>query len=477
MSDELVRLAPELCLAAAFLAVLAADAARARAVALLAAVAGAAAALVLAAVSPQGAVGDQLLIDGVAALARPAVLVGALLVLMAGRCLEDDREDQPAWAALVLALALGALVTAASSHLLPLWLGLELMSVAGYALAGWRGGSRTSAEAGMKYVLFGGLASALTLYGMSHLYGLTGRLDFAGIGAMLALELPLPALAAVLLAGVGLAYKLALVPFHYYAPDVYQGAPPLAVAAVGTLPKVAALAVLARALGTVLPAPALAPAAAGWALALLAVASLLIAAFTALVARDAQRIVAYSAIGHAGAMLLALAAGPGASATAAAAFYLAAYIPATIGALVALAALAPAPGRTALADLAGALTRRPWVTAALVVFLCSLAGIPPLAGFLAKWGVLREALQAGLGDPARSHLLWAALALLLATAVSAWAYLLIIRAVLFQPAPAEGSRPAPLPPGAAAVLALCLAATVVLGLWLGGFAVLAQWLS
>ncbi|MDW8373566.1 MAG: proton-conducting transporter membrane subunit [Planctomycetota bacterium] len=472
MSETLMILAPELILTATLLAVLLSDAARWRSFAYLLALSGTLCALLASALAPRGTVGDQLAIDAWAALARPAILLSAVLLLMAARSLHDD-DDGPAWAALLLALALGALVTAASAHLLPLWLGLELMSLSGYALAGWRAGSRRSAEAGMKYVLFGGAASALSLYGMSHLYGLAGRLDFAGIGAMLAVDQPLPVTAALLIASVGLAYKLTLVPFHYYAPDVYQGAPPLAVASVGTLPKIAAIAVLVRALSSAVPESLVSPASVGGLLALLATASLLVAALTAVVARDAQRIIAYSAIAHAGSMVLALAARPHSSATAAAAFYLAAYVPATIGALLALALLAPTAGRTALVELAGSGQRRPWTGVALVVCLASLAGLPPLAGFLAKWGVLRAALEVGLGAPERSVLLWAAGALLLSTAISAWAYLLIIRAVFFQPAPAQQTTAAsPLPPGVAAVLALCVAATLALGLWLSGFAVL-----
>ena len=367
----------------------------------------------------------------------------------------------------MLALALGALVTASASNLVSLYLGLELMSLAGYALAGWKAGDRRSAEAGMKYVLFGSAASGVMLFGMSHLYGLTGHLDFAGIGQALGQDMPFAVVAALLLAGVGIAYKLALVPFHFYAPDVYQGAPAVAVAVLGTVPKIAAAAVLVRAILTTVPAELVPPAALGWTLALAAMASLLVAAFTAVVATDAKRIVAFSAIGHAGAVILAVAALPGQGAIAAAAFYLAAYTVANIGALLCLAVFERERGSASLTALAGAMRQRPWLTAALCLFLFSLAGVPPLAGFLAKWGVLREILAAGQ-EPGRAHLTWAALVLLLSTAVSAWAYLLVVRAAVLQPA-AEQPRPARLAPGTVAVLALCALATVALGLWLDGF--------
>src|SRR5262249_20906340 len=150
------------------------------------------------------------------------------------------------------------------------------------------------------YVLFGGAASALMLFGMSHLYGLTGHFDFAGIGAALASGMPLPVVAALLLAGIGIAYKLTIVPFHFYAPDVYQGAPALSVAAVAATPKLAAGAALLRALGALLPPELVAPSQVAFVLAAAAIASLAVASFTALAQRDAKRIVAFSGIGHGG---------------------------------------------------------------------------------------------------------------------------------------------------------------------------------
>jgi NADH-quinone oxidoreductase subunit N len=429
-------------------------------------------ALLAAAAGGRGPVDSMLSIDSLAALARPGVLIATLLVLMAGRCEQERDDGLPAWTALILALALGALITAAASNLISLFLGLELMSLAGYALAGWKGGDRRSAEAGMKYVLFGGAATGVMLFGMSHLYGLTGHLDFRGIGQALGQDMPLAMVAALLLAGVGIAYKLAVVPFHFYAPDVYQGAPAIAVAALGTVPKIAAAAVLVRGILSILPQiPSVTLASFSWTLSLIAIASLLLSAFAAVVSSDAKRIVAFSAIGHAGAVILAIAALPSGGAVAAA-FYLAAYSVANIGALVCLAVLERERGSARLDALAGAMRQRPWLTTALCLFLFSLAGVPPLAGFLAKWGVLREALHSGL-EPGRSHLVWASLALLASTAISAWAYLLIVRAAVLQPAP-EQPRASRLAPGTAAVLVLCALASLALGLWLDGFSALAR---
>jgi len=431
-----------------------------------------AAALIAAAVSGRGAVHQMLSLDALSVLARPGILLATILVLIVGRGEQQRDDGHPAWVALMLSLALGALVTAAASNMVTLYLGLEVMSLAGYALAGWKAGDRQSAEAGMKYVLFGAAASGLMLFGMSHIYGLTGHLDFRGIGQVLSQDMPVAVLAALMLASVGIAYKLAIVPFHFYAPDVYQGAPATAVAALGTVPKIAATAVLVRGLLMTVPSDLAPPASFGWALSLAAMASLLVAAFTAITSRNAKRIVAFSAIGHAGTIILALAALPGPAPIAAAAFYLAAYTVANIGALVCLSVFENERGSADLSALAGAMRQRPWLTSALCLFLFSLAGVPPLAGFLAKWGVLREALHAG-AQLGRSHLTVAALVLLASTAVSAWAYLLVVRAAVLQPAASQPNPPR-LAPGTVAVLVVCAAATIGLGLWLDGFAVIAR---
>ena len=476
MTGELGLLVPEIVLAAGVVGVLGVDIALPKdmrrvtsIVGVLACVLG----LFFAAGAPHGPVGAMLSIDKITALARPAILLVTALVLLAGREDRDHESDHGAWTAALLGLGLGGLITAAANHFVPLWLGLELMSLSGYVLAGWRGGDRKAAEAGMKYVLFGGAASGLMLFGISHLYGMTGHLDFAGVGLVLANDKPLAVVAALCLAGVGIAYKLALVPFHFYAPDVYQGAPALSVAAIGIAPKLAAVAVLVRALPLTLPGNLVPVQSFSMVFAALAAASFLFAAFTALAQRDAKRIVAFSAIGHAGSVMLAVACMPSSGAVAAAAFYLGAYAVANLGALVCLSVLEKDRGSCSLEALAGVIRTRPWLTSVLCMFLFSLAGVPPLAGFLAKWGVLSESLRLGLDSARTAHLAWAALALLISTAVSAWSYLLIVRAAVLAKAPqSEPAAPLPLPIGVVLVTAFCAAATLGLGFWLDGFATL-----
>jgi NADH-quinone oxidoreductase subunit N len=402
----------------------------------------------------------MLALDPVAGIAR-VVITGVLtLLLLAGAGERRTATDHDAWSTCVLGTGLGAMLVSSASNVVPLWLGLELISLGSYALAAWRAGDRRAAEAGMKYVLFGGTASGLMLFGMSHLYGLTGHLDFAGIGQQLAHAMPLGVVAALVLAGVGIAYKLTVVPFHFYAPDVYEGAPALSVGVVATLPKIAATAVLVRALGLALPEGLCAPGQVGAALAGVAIASLAVAAFTALAQRDARRIIAFSGIGHGGTIVLGAAALPGPDATAAVLLYVTAYAAATFGALVCLSVLEREQGSSALTALPGAMQRKPWVTAALCLFLASLVGIPPLAGFLGKWSVLQLALH---GSP---MLVAGALVLLATTAILSWAYLLIVRAAVLAPAPEPRGTSVRVPASSAIVLVVCAAATLGLGLWL-----------
>lgn len=475
LARDLAPLMPEAALAAGLCAVLAADlipSLRARAVGLWLGVVAAVVACSLAFGAANAVVGQMLALDGLAGLARPAIALLTALVLVAGSGERRGQLDHGAWATCVLGIGLGGMLVAAAANMLTMWLGLELISLSSYALAAWRARDRRAAEAGMKYVLFGGAASGLMLFGISHLYGLTGHLDFAGIGAAFAVRMPLAVVAALLMAAVGVAYKLTVVPFHFYAPDVYQGAPALSVAAVGAVPKLASAAVLLRGLAALLPPSLVGAEQVGSVLAVAAIASLAVASLTALAQRDAKRIVAFSGIGHGGTVLLAIASQPSSAASASAIFYLFAYAAANLGALLSLSVLERDFGSCELSKLAGAMRRRPWVTAGLCMFLFSLAGVPPLAGFTAKWAVLQQALGGG------GLMVAAALVLLASTAVFAWAYLLIVRAAVLAPAP-EQSRASGLRLSwqTGLVLLCCAAATLGLGLWLDGLPTLARSLS
>lgn len=474
---ELVTpLAPELALAGGLVAVLVADlvpAARTRTVGPWLGIVGSALGLAFAATAAASQVGELLAIDAAARWARWLILGGALLVQLAGLGERRVAGDRGAWSAAVLGLALGASVASLASHCLPLWLGFELIAVSGYALVTFGGGDRRAAEAGMKFVLFGGVASAAMLFGMSHVYGATGHLDFAGIGRAFAAADVAVAAPALLLAALGLAYKLTLAPLHVYAPDVYQGSPPLAVAAVATMPKVAAAAALLRALQLAVPPAVVAPATLTAAIAAVAAIGMLVAATTALAQRCAKRILALSGASHGAILVLAAGCLPAGEASATVGYYLLTYVAANLGALTCLTVLEARTRSCDLAALAGSGQRQPWVASLLALFVLSLAGIPPLAGFFGKWGALRLALANGTA--ASPLVVVATLLVVAATVVAAWSYLLIVRAALLAPEPASTVPAVPrraLPWPTAIVLVVCALATLGLGFWLDGIAVL-----
>ncbi len=473
---------PEAALTGGLLAILASDlspGANARRLGPVLGIVSCAVAMWLACAAPVGNVGTMLAIDGVTTLARLLILPLTAFLLLGGMGERRHGNDTGAWSASVVAVGLGALIAAAAANFVALWLGLELVALAGYTLVAFRGGDRRSAEAGMKFVLFGGAVSAVMLFGISHVYGATGHLDFVGIGAAFASGAPVLAGFALLLAGAGIAYKLTLAPFHFFAPDVYQGSPAIAVATVSTLPKIAAAAALVRILMTAVPPSLLAPVTLGGAIAVLAAVSMLLASFTALVQRDAKRIVAFSGIGHGAAVVLAIGCLPSREAAAAAGFYLLTYVGSNAGALLCLSVLERARGSTSLADLAGSWRSQPWVSSLLCLFLLSLAGVPPLAGFLGKWGVLQQALAAGMAPGGSSAMVVAVLLFLLATAVSAWSYLLVVRAVVFAEPAAANERTQRREPVALAtrvVLGVSTVATFGFGLWLDGLVALARML-
>lgn len=470
VSSALQLLRPEAALAATIPAVLLAEialpAAKQRWV-LWIGVLGCAIAMAFAWVGQPGQLAGVLEVDGHATLVRMLVLAITAGVLLVGSGERDGtRQDRGAFATCVLGIALGASVVAMATSLLPLWLGLETVSLSSVALVAFAGGNRRSAEAGMKFVLFSGTASALTLFGISHVYGMTGHFDFAGIAANAA-GMPAAMLGALALAGIGLCYKLTLVPFQFYAPDVYEGAPATTLAAVAIAPKVAAVVALARAVQLAVPATVASPAAVGNVLAWIAMASLLVASLSSLVQKDAKRILAFSGIGHAGTAVLALACLPGSAAVTAALFQVFAYALANLGALACLGVIEQDRGSCRLDALRGIANERPWLAGGLGLCLASLAGLPPLAGFFGKWAVLMQSLRFGLDSPDRAPVAMAGLMLVLTTAIYAWAYLLILRAVVLQDPASSPLQPAKVKSeaGSRVVLLACVALVVVAGIW------------
>ncbi|HXN34582.1 MAG TPA: NADH-quinone oxidoreductase subunit N, partial [Opitutaceae bacterium] len=346
------------------------------------------------------AFGGVLILDPLAVAARVGVL--ALTLLTLGVAWGSAPSRQPAeYVAVILFAATGLVLMAAAQQLLIVFLALELASLSLYVIAGFDRSRPESAEAALKYFLFGGMAAAFLLFGFSLIYGVTGSIELPRIAAQLAVQGASPLLlVALVMVLVAFGFKVAAAPFHLWAPDVYQGAPAPSAALIASASKLAGFTLFTRLLWPGFGAAAGNPAAhaggSGWlpTVALLAGASLVLGNLAALAQASLRRLLAYSAIGHAGAMLLGVMAA-GRSGPAPLFYYASTYGLATVGAFGVISA-AERGGRCELiTDLAGLHRRSPLLAACLTVFILSLAGIPPLAGFFGKFFVFAAAL--GLG--------------------------------------------------------------------------------
>lgn len=393
-------------------------------------------------------------------------MTAAFLVLLAlnGSRSLARRPELGEVALLVLAVALGAMLLASARHLIALYLGLEFLSLSSYGLAGFRAKDPRASEAGLKYVLYGAVASAVALFGMSHLWGMTGTFDIREIGVLLP-QLPVPAVAISLaMVGSAFAYKLGLAPFHFWSPEVYQGCPTVPAGFLSTVPKAAGFTAILHLFPVLLPTglPGLPVAKLSVAVVLLAVLSIVVGSGAAMVQKDAKRVLAFSSTANSGIMLLALSTWTTRQAIAALGFYLMAYLAANLGAFLALDLLCP-DGDTRLERLAGAWRRRPRVVVALVLCTASLAGIPPLAGFVGKWAVLAEVVRTAVEDGFGMALVVGAMIALAGSVALAAAYLRLLRAAAVEEA-TEIEPPAALRAFLAEVpLFLCAAASLTLG--------------
>ena len=323
-----------------------------------------------------------------------AILIATLLGLLAAPgYLSRERLLAGEYPALVLWGAAGMLLLVRGVELLTLFLALEVLSVALYGLAAFHRREAFSAEAALKYFLMGAFVSSFVVYGIALVYGETGSTRLDGIAAALATGQGSPGLLLLgfLMLFSGFAFKLSLVPFHAWAPDVYQGAPSPVVAFLSVAPKVAAAVVLVRVVTLIADSPL----AGGWPdlVAAISVLSMLVGNLFALVQRDIKRMLAYSGIAHMGYLMIPLAA-PGAETWRPVLVYLVAYVLMNAGAFAIVAMLYAKPGEQhAIASLAGWGYRFPLLSGCLTVCMVSLAGIPPTAGFIGKYLVFLHAIS------------------------------------------------------------------------------------
>ncbi|KCB48121.1 proton-translocating NADH-quinone oxidoreductase, chain N [Bordetella hinzii 1277] len=378
--------------------------------------------------------------DAFSHLLKITSYIAVAVTLVYGRLYAQARDMLRGGELYVLTLMalLGQMVMISSGNLISIYLGLELMSLALYALIALRRDNAVATEAAMKYFVLGALASGFLLYGMSMVYGATGHLDLAEIarviGAGQAKELPL--VFGIVFVVAGLAFKLGAVPFHMWVPDVYQGSPTAVTLILGGAPKLAAFAMTLRLL-----VDGLHGLAADWQpmLMILAVLSLAIGNLTAIVQTNFKRMLAYSTISHMGFVLLGLMAGvvdgkPNAASAAygASLFYMITYVLTTLASFGIVLLLSRQGFECEhIDDLKGLNRRSPWHALIVLLLMFSLAGIPPLVGFYAKLAVLQAVIESG-------HVALAVAAVLFSL-VGAFYYLRVVKVVYFDEPVAEAA--------------------------------------
>lgn len=341
--------------------------------------------------------------------------------------------------ALLLLASLGLLFLVSSENLLMIFVSLELLSISLYAMVAFNKESLASSEAALKYFLFGGMAAAFTLFGISLVYGLSGSLDLHEIAVKLAGQTATPALyLALIMTLVGFGFKLAAAPFHLWAPDAYQGAPTPIASFIASGSKVGSFFVLARILAVGFPqnagSAALGTSVAGWmpVLAIIAVISMVLGNVAAIMQSSVKRLLAYSAIAHAGYALLAFF-GTGQRAMSALMFYVLTYAITVLGAFAVVAMVENGSNRDHLRDFAGLSRRAPVLSACMAVFMLSLAGIPPLAGFFGKFYVF----TAAVAGAQNLGLLWLVILAISASAISLYYYLQVLKQIYVADVPVK----------------------------------------
>src|SRR5512147_2743142 len=376
--------------------------------------------------------GGSFIVDDYARFLKLLTLVGsggALLLLLDYLTVENQQKFE--YGALFLLSTLGMLMLISASDLIALYLGLELMSLPLYVIAASNRENVRSTEAGLKYFVLGALSSGMLLYGASLIYGFTGTVNFAGIAKATQGGAGIGLIFGLVFLFAGFCFKVSAVPFHMWTPDVYEGAPTPVTAFFAAAPKVAGIAIFVRA--TIVAFPGVTH---SWQqiVVFVAIASMALGAFAAIGQKNIKRLMAYSSIGHMGFALVGLAAGT-AEGVQGVLVYMAIYVGMTLGTFACILAMRRDGVMVEnIGDLAGLARTKPAMAFLFAMLLFSLAGIPPLAGFFAKFYVFLAAIKAGL------YLL--AVVGVLTSVVGAYYYLAIVKLMYFDE-PSERFEPMP----------------------------------
>jgi NADH-quinone oxidoreductase subunit N len=375
--------------------------------------------------------GGSIVVDDFARFWKILALVGsAAAIVMSLTFMAAIQQERFEYAVLIVLSTAGMMLMISAADLIALYLGFELMSLALYVLAAIHRDAVRSTEAGLKYFVLGALSSGMLLYGASLIYGFTGTVSYAGI-AKVASEGGTGLIFGLVFLFAGLCFKVSAVPFHMWTPDVYEGAPTPVTAFFAAAPKVAAMALFVRA--TVVAFPTITF---QWQqiLVFVAIASMVLGAFAAIGQRNIKRLMAYSSIGHMGFALVGLAAGTQ-EGVQGVVVYMAIYLAMTLGTFACILSMRRGSGMVEeIGDLAGLSVTNPGMAFFLAMLLFSLAGVPPLAGFFAKFYVFLAAIKAGLY----------ALAVIgvLASVVGCYYYLAIVKVMYFDE-PRDSFEPMP----------------------------------
>ena len=403
--------------------------------------------------------GGMLRDDWLAFTFRVLFLFAAAVTALLSTGVQGIRQKGEFYALLVIA-TLGMNLMASAADLVMLYLAIETTSIPMYVLAGFLKQDNKSTESGLKYFLFGALTSTVMLYGFSLLYGLAGATNLYAlaeqfrVGAVSAWVLA----GAVILVLVGFGFKISMVPFHFWSPDVYEGAPTPITAFVSTASKAAGFAVLVRVLLAAFPAVQ-----AFWvpALSVLAVLTMTLGNLLALSQKNIKRLLAYSSIAHAGYVMIGLVSLSVFGVTSVV-FYLAAYMVSNLAAFAVVILFSRAAGSEEVKDYAGLSRRSPGLALVLLVALLSLAGMPPLAGFVGKVYVFAAAVESGL--------IWLAFVGVINAIIGLYYYLTVLKVVYLYRSEHE-DRPVAVPRTYALALIVCVLAILLIGTlsapWLG----------
>lgn len=361
--------------------------------------------------------------DAFARYMKLLVLGGAALSLILA--MPNDFENgvhKFEYSILAVLATLGMMVMVSANDLMSLYVGLELQSLALYVMAAIKRDDPRATEAGLKYFVLGALSSGMLLYGASMVYGFTGHTNLQEIVAAIAMEgRSVGLIFGMVFLLTGVAFKISAVPFHMWTPDVYEGAPTPVTAFFAMAPKVAAMSLMIR-----LVMDTFQPITGDWqqVVIFLSIASMVLAAFAAIGQNSIKRLIAYSSIGHVGFALVGLSSGTQVGVEGVA-IYMAIYVTMTVGLFACILSLRTENGYVeTIDDLAGAAQTRPFVAAIMAIIMFSLIGLPPLAGFFAKWQVFLAAIEA--------RLFVLAVIGMLASAVSAFYYLRVVKTMYFD---------------------------------------------